>query len=118
MQGLQKPCHPGSDQVRDLCRKTQGPETQELRPPENYGRGRINPEADLKSQEAEAPGGYIQAKRQEAKSLGLCVTCWTPTIPGETKCKPCTELHQKYRRQAKEGAIQQRDQASGQASFL
>ena len=62
--------------------------------------------------------GYIQAKRQEAKSLGLCVTCWAPTIPGETRCKPCAELHQEYRRQAKNRAIQKRDQASGQTKFL
>ena len=60
--------------------------------------------------------GYIQAKRQEAKSLGLCVTCWAPTIPDQTRCKPCAEEHQKYHKEAKERAIQQRIQASGQAT--
>ena len=62
--------------------------------------------------------GYIQTKRQEAKSLGLCVTCWAPTIPDQTRCKPCAEEHQKYHKEAKERAIQQRIQASGQATFL
>ena len=150
MQGLQKPCHPGSDQVRDLCRKTQGPETQELRPPENYGRGRINPEADLKARKpkprVEPTPAEVEAKKQarraydqkraqtperkelqrrvgqarrtEAKSIGLCVTCWDPTIPGETMCETCAEQHPQYRRQAKERAAQQRDQPSGQASFF
>ena len=42
--------------------------------------------------------GYTQAKRQEAKSHGLRVTCWAPTIPGETRCETCAEQHRQYRR--------------------
>ena len=59
-----------------------------------------------------------QARRTEAKSIGLCVTCWDPIIPGETRCETCAEQHPQYRRQATERAAQQRDQPSGQASFF
>ncbi len=62
--------------------------------------------------------GYIQSKRQEAKSLGLCVTCGQPAIPDQTRCKPCAELHQEYHQQAKRRTTQQREQASGQARIF
>ena len=37
---------------------------------------------------------HAQAKRQEAKSLGLCVACGAPPIPDQTRCCPtCAEKH-------------------------
>ena len=52
------------------------------------------------------------------KSLGLCVDCGAPPIPDTTRCETCTETHRRYRRQAKERASQQREQASGQAKIF
>ena len=59
-----------------------------------------------------------QAKRQEAKSLGLCIVCGDPPIPNETRCKTCAENHRVSRRQSQQRPISERDQASGQATFL
>ena len=64
---------------------------------------------------------HAQAKRQEAKSLGLCVACGAPPIPDQTRCEICAEQHrvgqQRWyaERKSKERASQQREQASGQA---
>ena len=59
-----------------------------------------------------------QAKRKEAKSLGLCVGCGAPPIPDQTRCETCAEQHRQHRRQARERAKQQREQASGQARIF
>ena len=59
-----------------------------------------------------------QAKRQEAKSLGLCVACGAPPIPNQTRCEGCAEQHQQYRRQARERANQQREKDSGQTGIF
>ena len=59
-----------------------------------------------------------QAKRNEAKALGLCVDCWALTIPDRTRCETCAEQHRAQRRQAKKRASQQRNQDSGQTTFL
>ena len=59
-----------------------------------------------------------QARRTEAKSLGLCRDCPNSAIPDQTRCKTCTEKHRESRKRAEERASQQRNQASGQASFL
>ena len=61
---------------------------------------------------------FAQAKRQEAKSLGLCVTCGAPPIPDQTRCEVCAEQHRQYHEQARERTRQQREQTSGQATFL
>ena len=64
---------------------------------------------------------HAQAKRQEAKSLGLCIACGAPHIPDQMRCETCAEQHRVGRqrwyaeRKAKERASQQREQASGQA---
>ena len=58
------------------------------------------------------------AQRNEAKSLELCIVCWAPAIPGETRCETCAENHRRYRRDAKDRKIQAREQASGQTSVL
>ena len=36
---------------------------------------------------------HAQAKRQEAKSLGLCVACGATPIPDQTHCPTCAEKH-------------------------
>ena len=59
-----------------------------------------------------------QAKRQEAKSLGLCIGCGASSIPGQSRCETCAEQHRQYRRQAKDRAKQQREQASGQSRIF
>ena len=59
-----------------------------------------------------------QARRDEAKKLGICKECPNPTIPDQAKCETYTEKHRQYRRRVKERTAQQRNQASGQASFL
>ena len=59
-----------------------------------------------------------QAKRQEAKSLGLCVACGAPPIPDQTRCEACAEQHRQYHKQAREKARQQRKQASGQTRIF
>ena len=43
---------------------------------------------------------HAQAKRQEAKSLGLCVACGAPPIPGQTRCFSCGEPHRQSRRRS------------------
>lgn len=57
---------------------------------------------------------HTAAKRNEAKSLGRCVTCRATPIPGETRA----ENHRKYSREAKAKKTQARAQASGQTSFF
>ena len=61
---------------------------------------------------------HAQAKRQEAKCLGLCVACGAPPIPNQTRCEGCAEQHQQYRRQARERANQQREKDSGQTGIF
>ena len=61
---------------------------------------------------------HAQAKRQEAKSLGLYVACGAPPIPNQTRCEVCAEQHRQYRRQARERARQQREQTSGQTRIF
>ena len=61
---------------------------------------------------------YAQAKRQEAKSLGLCVACGAPPIPDQTRCKVCAEQHRQYREQARERAKQRREKDSGQTRIF
>ena len=43
---------------------------------------------------------HAQAKRQEAKSLGLCVACGAPPIPDQTRCFSCAEVHRQSRRRS------------------
>ena len=43
---------------------------------------------------------HAQAKRQEAKSLGLCVACGAPPIPDQTRCPTCAEKHRVSRRRS------------------
>ena len=59
-----------------------------------------------------------QERRDKAKLLGICVGCWAPPIPDETRCKNCAKLHREYPRQAKERASQQKEQASGQTPIF
>ena len=59
-----------------------------------------------------------QAKRNEAKALGLCVDCWALTIHGQIRCETCAEQHREYQKQAKKRASQQRNQDSGQTKFF
>ena len=59
-----------------------------------------------------------QERRDKARLLGLCITCWAPTIPGETRCKTCAENHRVSRRQSQQRAINERDQASGQTRIF
>ena len=59
-----------------------------------------------------------QEKRNEARSLGLCITCHGTPIPNETRCKTCAENHRVSRRQSQQRAINERGQASGQTTFL
>ena len=71
-----------------------------------------------KGQDKEQKRSYTAARRQAAKSLALCVDCGAPPIPDNTRRETCAEKHRKSRRQSKERAIQQRNQASEQKSFL
>ena len=59
-----------------------------------------------------------QEKRQKAKSLGLCKDCPNAAIPGQTRCAACAEKHRQHRKQARERARQQREQASGQTRIF
>ena len=59
-----------------------------------------------------------QARRDEAKKLGICKDCPNPTVPDQTRCETCAEKHRQTRKRAEERAIKERNQASGQASFL
>ena len=63
-----------------------------------------------------------QARRDEAKRLGLCVDCGAAPISGETRCPTCADTHRVSRRQyqkhAKNQAVQEQIQASGQTSFF
>ena len=43
---------------------------------------------------------HAQAKRQEAKSLGLCVACGAPPIPDQTRWPTCAEKHRVSRRRS------------------
>ena len=47
-----------------------------------------------------------QARRDEAKSLGLCKDCPNPAVPNQTKCETCAAKHQasRARRTAQENA--------------
>ena len=61
--------------------------------------------------------GYIQAKRQEAKSLGLCKDCPNPAVPDRTRCETCAAKHQasRARRTAQENAAARH---SGQSTMF
>ena len=50
--------------------------------------------------------------------LGICVECGAPPILDETRCQTCAKRHREYQRQAKEGAPQQKEQASGQTRIF
>ena len=59
-----------------------------------------------------------QEKRNEARSLRLCITCHGTPIPDQTRCETCAENHRVSRRQSQQRAINEREQASGQTTFL
>ena len=46
---------------------------------------------------------HAQAKRQEAKSLGLYDACGAPPIPDQTRCFSCAEQHRQSRRRSDAG---------------
>ena len=58
----------------------------------------------------------VEAKERhrQAKELGLCRTCPSPAMPGQTRCQDCIEKRRPQRIQAKEKAIQQRHEALDQ----
>ena len=58
-----------------------------------------------------------QARRDEAKSLGLCKDCPNAAIPDRTRCETCAEKHQasRSRRTAKENAAARH---SGQSTMF
>ena len=58
----------------------------------------------------------VEAKERhrQAKELGLCRTCQSPAMPGQTRCQDCTEKRRLQRIQAKEKATQQRHEALAQ----
>ena len=49
---------------------------------------------------------------------GICVVCGAPPIPDNIRCETCAEKHRVSRRQSQQRAINERDQASGQTTFL
>ena len=51
---------------------------------------------------------------RQAKELGLCRTCRSPAMPGQTRCQDCIEKRRLQRIQAKEKATQQRHGALDQ----
>ena len=53
-------------------------------------------------------------RHRQAKELGLCWTCRSPAVPGQTRCQDCTEKRRLQRMQAKEKASQQRHEALDQ----
>ena len=53
-------------------------------------------------------------RHRQAKELGLCWTCRSPAVPGQTRCQDCTEKRRLQRIQAKEKATQQRHGALDQ----
>ena len=59
-----------------------------------------------------------QDRRDEAKALGLCKDCPNPAIPNRARCETCTAKRRHPRRQAKNRAVQQRNEASGQTTFF
>ena len=82
-------------------------------PAEVEAREQNRHEYEQRQERKETKLRHAQAKRQEAKSLGLCVACGAPPIPDQTRCKVCAEQHRQYHKQAREKARQQREQASG-----
>ena len=87
-------------------------------PAEVEAREQNRHEYEQRQERKELNRQIAQAKRQKAKSLGLCVACGAPPIPDQTRCETCAEQHRQYRRQARERAKQQREQASGQARIF
>ena len=60
-----------------------------------------------------------QARRDEAKHLGLCVDCGAPPVPEQTRCQTCAAVSRRqYQKRAKNQAVQEQIQASGQTSFF
>ena len=58
----------------------------------------------------------VEAKERhrQAKELGLCRTCQSPAVPGQTRCQDCIEKRRLQRIQAREKATQQRHGALDQ----
>ena len=50
----------------------------------------------------------VEAKERhrQAKELGLCRTCPSPAMPGQTRCQDCVEKRRLYRIRAREKATQ------------
>ncbi len=59
-----------------------------------------------------------QEQRRQTKAAGLCRDCHQPAIPDQTRCSVCAEKHRQHRKQARERARQQREQASGQTRIF
>ena len=63
-----------------------------------------------------------QARRDEAKHLGLCVDCGAPPVPEQTRCETCAANHRvsrrQYQKRAKNQAVQEKIEASGQTRFF
>ena len=57
-------------------------------------------------------------RHRQAKDLGLCRTCQSPAVPGQTRCQDCVEKRRLYRIQAREQATQQRHEAPGQPPLI
>ena len=57
---------------------------------------------------------YAKEGHRQAKELGLCRTCQSPAIPGQTRCQDCIEKRRLQRIQAKEKDTQQRHEALDQ----
>ena len=53
-------------------------------------------------------------RHEQAKELGLCRTCRSPAIPGQTRCKDCALKRRLQQIQAREKAIQQKQGTLGQ----
>ena len=57
---------------------------------------------------------HAREGHRQAKELGLCRTCRSPAIPGQTRCQDCTRKRRLHRIQAREKATQQRHGALDQ----
>ena len=60
---------------------------------------------------------HTQAKRQEAKEMGLCKGCRNPAISGQTRCETCAEKHRESRRRW-QAQRKRKPQAPGQTKFF
>ena len=57
-------------------------------------------EYELRPERKELKRRSTQDRRDKAKSLGLCVECGAPPIPGQTRCFSCAEQHRQSRRRS------------------